>query len=405
MDTGYILEQCRSLNRRLVEWRRLLHRIPEVGLELPETEAAVRSVLEELNLRLQEDYRGAGLVAVLEGGKAGGRRVAVRADMDALEIEEEPGREYGSIHPGRMHACGHDAHAAIALGAACFLSQNRSHLPGAVKFIFQPAEESMGGARRMLEAGALENPRVDYLLGLHIGDIWPEVGLGQIGVCFKPMMAAADAFEFTMEAVGGHGAAPHRSPDPVLAASHAVIQLHTLIGRSIDPSQEAVVTVGRIEGGSACNIIPAEVNARGTVRTLDENTRKLLETRIAEMVSHSASSFRCGHRFAYLRGSDPVESDPEMVELVKQAATDLLGPSGVCIIERPTLIGEDVSVFMNEVPGCFFALGASNPEEGRMSLHHSPVFDIDESVLWKGTAVFCLSALRLLEGQGTEPAG
>ena len=405
MDTSYILQQCKSLSPRLIEWRRLLHRIPEIGIDLPKTEAAVRSILEELNIRLQEDYRGMGLVAVLEGEKSSGRTLAIRADMDALAIKEEPGREYGSIHPGRMHACGHDAHVAIALGAACFLSQNRQDLPGAVKFIFQPAEESMDGAQQMLEAGALENPRADCLLGLHIGDIWPEVGLGHIGVCYKPMMAAADAFEFTMQAVGGHGAAPHRSPDPVLAASYAVTQLHTLISRNIDPMEEAAVTVGQIEGGSACNIIPTEVNARGTVRTFSEKTRELLETRIAEVVSHSAGSFRCQHRFAYYRGTHSVNNDPETVDLVKQAATDLLGPSGVHLIERPTLVGEDVSIFLNEVPGCFFVLGASNPEKDRVSLHHSPVFDIDESVLWRGTAVFCLSALRLLEPVGPDRAG
>jgi len=397
MDTSYVLEQCKSLNPRLTEWRRLLHSIPELGIELPKTEAAVSSLLEQWDISLQEDYSGVGLVAVLEGGKASEGTAAIRADMDALALEEEPGREYGSTHAGRMHACGHDAHVAMALGAACFLSQNRDHLPGRVKFIFQPGEESMGGALRMLEAGALENPRVDCLLGLHVGDIWPEVGLGQIGVCFKPMMAAADAFEFTMQAVGGHGAAPHRSPDPVLAACSAVTQLHTLISRNVDPLEQAALTVGQIEGGSACNIIPAEVRARGTVRTLNENTRKLLEARIAEVVSHAAGAFRCRHSVAYYRGTHAVENDPGTVELVMQAAADLLGTAGVHVIERPTLIGEDVSIFLNEVPGCFFALGASNPEKDRLSLHHSPVFDIDESVLWRGTAVFCLSALRLLE--------
>lgn len=405
MTPDYLVKQCKSLNARLIEWRRLLHRIPEVGLELPETEAAVRSVLEELDVPLQESYRGVGLVAVLEGGKPSGRTVAVRADMDALAVEEEPGREYGSTHPGLMHACGHDAHVAIALGAACFFSQHRQRLPGRVKFIFQPAEESMGGAQRMLEAGALEDPRADYLLGLHIGDIWPEVGLGQVGVSFKPMMAAADAFEFTMEAVGGHGAAPHRSPDPVLAACSAVVQIHTLTGRDIDPLEPAVVTVGQVEGGSACNIIPAEVHARGTVRTFNETTRKLIESRLAEVVAHTAGSFRCRHRFAYHRGTHPVRSDPSVAGLVRQAATDLLGPEGVRLIERPALTGEDVSIFLKEVPGCFFALGASNPEKDRVSLHHSPVFDIDESVLWKGAAVFCLSALRLLGDSASGRAG
>jgi amidohydrolase len=396
MDTDYVLQECKALNPRLIEWRRLLHRIPESGIDLPETEAAVGSILENLNVGLQKNYRGVGLVAVLEGEKASQKTVAIRADMDALALEEEPGRKYGSTHPGMMHACGHDAHVAMALGAASFFSQHRQDLPGTIKFIFQPGEESMGGAQRMLEAGALDNPRADCLLGLHIGDIWPEVGLGQVGVCFKPMMAAADAFEFTMEAAGGHGAAPHRSSDPVLAASFAVTQIHTLVSRCIDPLDQAVVTVGQINGGTACNIIPTEVTARGTVRTFNEKNRELIETRLAEIVAHAADSFHCRHRYNYYHGTHTVENDPATVECVRQSALDILGPDLVRDIERPTLISEDVSVFLREIPGCFFALGASNPGKNRISLHHSPVFDIDESVLWQGTAVFCQSALRLL---------
>ncbi|MEA2063233.1 MAG: M20 family metallopeptidase [Gemmatimonadota bacterium] len=400
MDAGHILEQCRSSSSRVIEWRRMLHRIPETGLECPKTEAAIQSVLDQLGVRIQEDYSGPGVVALVEGELPHSGAVALRADIDALPIEEAEGREYGSGHPGRMHACGHDAHAAIALGAADFLSRNRKHLPGMVKFIFQPAEETVNGAQRMVEAGALENPRADCLLGLHVGNIWPEVGLGQVGVCYKPMMAAADMFEFRMRSGGGHGAAPHTSGDPVLAAARAITGLHSIISRNIDPLDPAVITVGRISGGTACNIIPTEVSAEGTVRTLDDSTRDTLETRIGDVVAHSAASFGCTHEFTYLRASSRVENDHGMVDLVRKAAVDLLSPDGVHVIERPSLTGEDVSVFLDKVPGCFFALGTSNPSKGRVSLHHSPVFDIEESVLFHGVAVFCLSALRFLEQQG-----
>ncbi|HUU28070.1 MAG TPA: M20 family metallopeptidase [archaeon] len=386
------------MNSRIAEWRRQFHRIPELGTELPETAALVRKFFSELGVEVQESYQGIGVVGLIHGEKGEGPTVAVRADMDALEIKEQADREYGSRHPGRMHACGHDAHMAIALGAADFLARNKERFRGRLKLIFQPGEESMLGALRMVEAGALEKPKVDFLLGLHIGNIWEEVGLGQIGVCSKPVMAAADTFEFTIEAQGGHGAAPHTSPDPVLAASQAVIQLHTLIGRELDPVDPAVITVGQIQGGQAANIIPTAVRAKGTVRTLSEKVRDFLETRMAEVVSHTAAGYRCGHRFTYHRGSPVVKSDPEVTDLVAGSARELFGAGGVCRIEKPAMVGEDVSFFLREVPGCFFALGSSNPEKGFHSLHHSPLFDIDESVLWKGTAVFSLAALRLLEG-------
>ena len=399
MDTGYIREQCRKLNEQMVAWRRQLHRIPETGMNLPETEAAVRGFLKEMGIGLQENYRGVGVVGLLRGEAGDGPTLGIRADMDALEIEEEPGRRYGSLHPGKMHACGHDAHMAIALGAAHFLASHKGEWGGALKLIFQPAEETMGGAKRMIEQGALENPRVDALLGLHIGGIWEEVGTGQIGVSPRPIMASADAFDFSIRSQGGHGAQPQKSPDPVLAAAQTINLLHTLISRELDPVDPAVIAIGRISGGHARNIIPVEVKASGTLRTLSQQVREHLKARIAEVVAHTAEAYRCGHQFDFQYGTPPVVSDPALCELVEEAARDLFGPSGVRKIERPAMVGEDVSLFLNEVPGCFFALGGSNPEKGIHSLHHCPVFDIDESVLWKGAALFSLCALRFAKGK------
>ena len=396
MDAGYVRDTCRELNDQLVRWRRALHRIPEIGIDLPETIAAVRKILEPLRVEFQRDYKGIGLLALIVGEAGEGPTIGIRADMDALEIEEVPGREYGSLHPGWMHACGHDAHMAIALGTASFLAAHRKQFRGRVKMIFQPGEESMDGARRMIEAGALENPRVDAVLGLHIGGIWEELEAGQIGVSDEPAMAAADAFDFSMEAEGGHGAYPHQSADPVLAAAAAILQLHTLVGRGLDPVDTGVVTVGLINGGRARNIIPTSVSAKGTVRALREPVREHLENRVSEIVAHTAAGYRCRHQFSYFRGAPPVQSDPAMVELVAAAARDILGGQDVRQIRRPSLAGEDVSLFLNQVPGCFFGLGASNPQRGIQSLHHCPVFDIDESVLWRGAAVFSLAALRYL---------
>ena len=397
MNKEYVLKTGQEISGRIIEWRRNFHRIPEIGIELKETEVALRNFLDLLGIEIQESYKGIGVLGLIRGGKGAGPTVGIRADMDGLEIEEAPGREYGSSHPGKMHACGHDAHMAIVLGAAEILARNKGLWKGTVKLIFQPGEESMNGALHMLEAGALKNPAVDYLLGLHVGNIWEEVGLGQIGVRKKPMMASADTFEFTIEATGGHGAAPHKSPDPVLAACQAVTLLYTLVGREIDPADSAVITVGEINGGQAVNIIPTLIKARGTVRSLNENVRSLLEKRMAEIIQHTALAYRCTQKFAYIRQTEVVESDPTVVDLVAESARDLFGPSGICHIERPTMGGEDIAFFLRQTRGCYFALGTHNPEKGFHSLHHSPRFDIDESVLWKGSAVLSIAAFRLLE--------
>ena len=396
MDAATVREQCRALNEQMVSWRRELHRIPEIGIDLPDTEAFVRARLEELGVGVQQDYDGIGVVALVEGTAGSGPVLAVRADMDALEVEEATGVDYCSTRPGRMHACGHDAHTAMALGAVEFLHRHRSELAGTVKFIFQPGEESMDGARRMIEAGVMEGPHVDAVIGLHIGGIWDEPGVGKVGVSSRAIMAAADAFNFSMTATGSHGAYPHQSPDPVLAASSAIVQLHTLVSRTIDPTATAVITVGRIEGGQARNIIPTEVSARGTVRTLDEGVRDHLRERIGQVIAGAAVAHGCGHGYEYFLGAPRVQGNDEVCALVRQAATEVLGDAEVLEIAKPTLGGEDVSLFMERAPGCYFGLGGSNPERGIHSIHHNPAFQIDEDVLWRGAAVFCASAVRYL---------
>ncbi len=396
MDAASLREQCQALNEQLVSWRRELHRIPEIGIDLPETEAYVRARLSELGVGLQENYDGIGVVALVEGTAGSGPVLAVRADMDALEIEEATGADYCSTRSGRMHACGHDAHTAIALGAAGFLQRHRSELAGTVKFIFQPGEECMDGARRMIESSVMEDPHVDAMIGLHIGGIWDELGVGKVGVSDKAIMAAADAFNFSMTATGGHGAYPHQSPDPVLAASAAVVQLHTLVGRTIDPTDTAVITVGCIEGGKARNIIPTEVAARGTVRILNERIRDHIRERIGQVISGAAEAHGCGHNYEYFRGAPPVRGNSEICELVRQSAVQVLGSGEVLEITKPSLGGEDVSLLLEQAPGCYFGLGGSNPERGINSVHHNPRFQIDEDVLWRGAAVFCACAFRYL---------
>jgi amidohydrolase len=396
MDGAKLRDECRELNDKIISWRRDLHRIPEIGIDLPETEAYVRARLEELNVPRQDGYDGVGVVALVEGEAGEGPVLGIRADMDALEIEEATGVDYRSTKPGRMHACGHDAHTSMALGAASVLMKHRDKFAGTVKFIFQPAEESMDGARRMIEAGVMDNPKVDAVIGLHIGGIWDELGPGQVGVSDKPIMAAADAFNFSISAPGAHGAYPHQSPDPVLAASAAIVQLHTLVSRTIDPTDTAVITVGRIEGGQARNIIPTEVSARGTVRTLDSAVRDHLQQRIGEVLAGVAAAHGCEHKYEYFNGAPPVQGDSAICDLVRRSALEVVDTQDVLEISKPSLGGEDVSLFLERAPGCFFGLGGSNPGVGIHSLHHNPKFQIDESILWRGAAVFCSSVLNYL---------
>ena len=397
MNNDKLLYECKQIQEKLVQWRRILHRIPEPGLELPKTVQEVKQTLENIGVELQGSYNGVGVVALVRGKADGpGKTIAIRADMDALEIDEKTGRPYGSTHPGLMHACGHDAHTAIALGVASILNENRESFSGTVKFLFQPAEETLGGAQLMVEQGALENPKVDAVIGLHIGDIWQEVGCGQIGVRFGPSMAAADSFSFTLKGPGAHGAQPHRAPDLVLAASQIITQLHTIVSRNVDPVDPAVITVGKIKGGTARNVIPTEIHAEGTARTLTETTRTLVEKKITQIVRQVAESAGCTHELSYYRGAPPVVGDNRMIELVRDSAREILGEKDVHEIVNPSMGAEDMSIFMEAVPGCYFALGAHNPEAGFESIHHSPVFDIDESVMWKGTAVFTAATLRFL---------
>ncbi|HHY35096.1 MAG TPA: amidohydrolase [Firmicutes bacterium] len=394
-----VLETCRAIEKDIIQWRRLVHQYPEIGLELPRTAELVARVLSDLGIEVRERVGGWGVVGLLRGSKPGTevgcgssaegdarKTIALRADMDALPVQEETGLLYASKIPGAMHACGHDGHIAMLLGAATVLSGMRDQFSGNVKFIFQPGEEGAGGARLMIEDGVLDDPPVNAIVGAHLGVLW-KLARGQIGVKAGTLMAASDRFEISVTGRGGHGAAPHMSVDPVVVACHICAALQTIVSREINPLSPAVLTIGTIHAGTAHNIIPETCLMQGTVRYLDTELGNFIHERIRQIASSVASGMRAEAVVNYHYGYPPVVNDEGVTSLVAESAAKVVGPENVCRIE-PVMGGEDMAYYLQRVPGTFFGIGSGNPEKGIVYPHHHPKFDIDESVLHIGTAVF-----------------
>ncbi|MEX0975290.1 MAG: amidohydrolase [Bacillota bacterium] len=396
------LRAAKAIENDIISLRREIHMHPELGLETPHTSALVAKVLRDLGIEVREHVGGHGVVGLLRGegpghGLGDGLTIALRADMDALPITEETGKEYCSKIPGLMHACGHDAHTAILLGTAKVLSDMRKEFAGNVKFIFQPGEEGAGGARPMIKDGCLENPRPDMILGAHVGSLW-SVGSGQIGVRRGPLMAATDRFTVTVRGKGGHGAAPHMSVDPVVIAAQIVVMLQTIVSREIDPLTPAVVTIGMIKAGTANNIIPETCEIRGTVRYLDRSFAKVIPQRIKEIAEGTAGAMRGQAVLEYFYGYPPVVNDPAATDFLANSAASVVGADNIRQVQ-PTMGGEDMSYYLEQVPGTFFGIGTATPGEGTDFPHHHPKFDVDEEVLHVGVAVFSQACLDFLKGR------
>lgn len=359
----------------LVETRRDLHRHPELAFEEERTAGVVSERLAALGLAPR---RGVGKTGVSADHGSERGRILLRADMDALPVTESNGTPYASQSPGRMHACGHDGHVAIGLAVAARLA--RSLAKGAFRFLFQPAEETAGGALAVLADGALEG--VTAAFGLHL---WNQLPLGKIGVNRGALMAAVDEFSIEVEGKGGHGAAPHETADPIVASARMVEALQSVVSREISPLESAVVTIGTIHGGTAFNVIPSAVRMTGTARSFTEATGKALPEKIGRIVSGTAAAAGVTARLDYRRVNRATVNDRAMADLVIESAARLLGEENVETDTR-TLGGEDFSVFLDRVPGCFFFVGSA--PEGEHRAHHSPSFDLDERALAVGTLLF-----------------
>jgi amidohydrolase len=379
--------EAEALFARLASLRQYLHAHPELSGQEVETAACVAALLVELGLAVRTHVGRTGVVAMLAGRGDDPRTVAVRVDMDALPLTEQTDLMHRSRVPGVMHACGHDLHTTVGLGAAMVLAALRDRLPGRVKFLFQPAEETAQGARWMVDDGALTDPPVSAIFGLHC---FPNLPMGAIGVRHGVFTAAADALEIEILGRSGHGARPHEAVDAIWVAANAITALQQGISRMHNPLRPVVLSIGQIEGGTAPNIISDRVVLRGTVRSLDPQTRAALPEWIERIVSQTANAFGARHRVDYRPGTPSVVNDPALTTLVERAARAALGDEAVHLLGEPSMGAEDFAVFCQTVPGTMFRLGVGRP--GARPLHH-PAFDCGDEAIVPGVVTLCASVL------------
>lgn len=386
-----VLQLAKEVSQEVIKWRRDLHQIPEVGLQLPQTAKYVADRLEEMGIEYRENVGGiSGIVGLIRGGQEG-KTIALRADMDALPVKEETGLDFASTN-GNMHACGHDAHTAILLGAAKILSEHKDKLKGNVKLIFQPAEEGPGGAEPMLKDGAFETPKVDAVLGAHVGNIAPGIEKGEIYLNTGNMMACLDDFRITFKGIGSHGAYPHQGVDPVTMTSYAITSIQEILSRELEPTQPGVITVGTIHGGTAYNVIPGQVHVEGTARAVDQETREFIARRIGEIARNIANGFRGEVEYDYHFGYPPLENDKEFTEKFRASAEKVLPKEKVKMMEKPVMGGEDFAYYLGEVPGTFIFMSTPKEVDGKYYPHHNSKFDVDEDCLKTGVALFVQGA-------------
>lgn len=388
-------ELVKKIEQDVISWRRDLHKIPEVGTDLPETSAYVAKRLEEMNIQYK---KGVGLdsaiVATIEGTKTGeNKTIALRADMDALPVKEETGLDFASVN-GNMHACGHDAHAAILLGAAKVLNQMKDEFSGKVVLLFQPAEEISAGAEPMVKAGCLDG--VDAVVGLHVGNISVEASSGEAIFSKGSMMACLDKWNMTVKGVGSHGAYPHESRDPIVMSSHVITAIQEIISRELNPVDPGVITVGIVNGGSAYNVIPGSVYLEGTARAVKKETREYISKRIGEVAENVVKAFQGSVEYNYIFGAPPVVNNKEIAEFAMESAAKAIGEENVKLMSNPVMGGEDFSYYLEKVPGTFIFLSTPLEIGGVSYPHHNSKFAIDESQFHKGVAIFVQTALDFL---------
>ncbi len=371
--------------------RRDFHRHPELGFQEVRTAGIVARELQELGLEVTTGIGKTGVVALLEGNRPD-PVLMMRFDMDALPIVEETGAEYASQTPGVMHACGHDGHTAIGLTVARLLHERAKELPGTVKFVFQPAEEGLGGAESMIADGALRDPAPRYTLGLHL---WNEKPLGWLGLASGPVMAASEIFEIRVKGKGGHGALPHQTVDPVLACAQIITALQSIAARNVSPLQAAVISVTSLRAGEAFNVIPPHAEMKGTIRTFEPEVRELVLKRFREVVEGVAGALGCSVEIKLQSLTPAVSNDAHVTEFVRQAAAKTLPLVRQDHANR-TMGSEDMAYFMKEVPGCFVFVGSANSELGLDAAHHHPRFDFDERALVHGAALMAAAAFEIL---------
>jgi amidohydrolase len=386
--SGEILKKAFEIKDYVTQIRRQIHQNPELGMREYETTDLVKNELKKIGVEIAELESKVGVLGIIKGTKKGMNRViGIRADMDALPITEKTGVEYSSKNPGVMHACGHDGHTAMLIGTAKLLSTMKDQFSGTVKLIFQPNEEatdSRCGATLMVNEGVFENPKVDALVALHA---WPYTSVGKIGLWSGPYMASMDTFHVTITSSGGHGAYPHRTSDPILAAAHCIVALQGIISREIDAMENAVISVCTTNGGTATNIIPREVTFSGTVRCKSESVRNAIEDKMNRIIKGVVEAYNCEYQLKYEYYYPPLVNHPEFIQLVAEAAEEALGKDSIEPLATSAMSSENFSVMLEKVPfGAFVRLGINAPGEKPVAPHNER-FNFNDDAIPYGIAL------------------
>ncbi|MGD8458663.1 MAG: M20 family metallopeptidase [Anaerolineales bacterium] len=372
--------------------RRDIHMHPELGFEEFRTAEIVSKELNGLGIEVQTGVGKTGVVGLIQSIQPG-PTVLLRFDMDALPVTEDTNAAYASKTEGVMHACGHDGHIAIGLSVAKLLVKHKAEWCGTIKLVFQPAEEGLGGAESMIEDGVLENPKPDFSLALHL---WNERPIGEICVTPGPAMAGAEAFTISVLGKGAHGAQPHQGLDPILASSHIITALQSIVSRNVPPLETAVLSVATIHGGKAFNVIPPKVEMKGTIRTYLPEIRILVIDRMREIVTGVAESMGCRVTISIDQTIPAVINDLKISQKIQTIVGEVL-PDDRLITDERTMGSEDMAFMMKEVPGCYMFIGSNNKERGLIFGHHHPKFDFDEAALPRGVALMTGAAMKLLQ--------
>ena len=392
MDYHKIKDESMSISDWIISIRRELHEHPELMYEEFKTSELIRRELDKLEISYKHPIAETGVLASI--GNGNGPCVALRADMDALPIHEETDVSFKSKIDGKMHACGHDCHVSMLLGAAKLLKGKEDQINGTVKLLFQPAEEGGAGGKLMREEGALKNPNVERIFGLHV---WPQMPSGQIGSREGTFLAATSSLNLTVKGVGGHAAVPQLTKDPVLTSARIITNLQSIVSRELDPLDSGVVSITVINGGNASNVIPSDVVVKGTLRSLTMDGLRELQKRVKEIAEGIAQTHGCEAIVEYV-GNDypPTVNDSDMWKFAKGIGIELLGDENVSDLDA-VMGGEDFAYYTEKVKGCFVVLGMNNPDiDATYSVHH-PMFKADEDALHIGTALHTIFALKSLE--------
>jgi IAA-amino acid hydrolase len=392
VQTSKIISEAKEIQPWIVEKRRTIHQHPELMYEEFETSKLVQKTLSDLDITFEKDIAITGVVGIVGNGK--GPCIALRADMDALPIHEETDIDFKSKIDGKMHACGHDCHTAMLLGAARLLKENEEEINGTIKLIFQPAEEGGAGGKMMRDQGVLQNPKVEQIYALHVAGTMP---MGTLASREGTLLAGTSTVKIIVKGNGGHAAAPHHTIDPVVTGSKIIVELQTIISRELSPLESGVISITMTKAGNACNVIPSTMELEGTIRSLTLEGILKLQTRVKEVAESIAIANRCKAEVTF-PGNDypPTINDAECWNLGKSAAIEILGDAQVAEM-GPIMGGEDFAYYTQEIPGCFSFLGVGNTEIDAVYDVHHPMFKVDEEALPLGVAIHVNSALKALK--------